>query len=96
MVFYNKREKERNLDMKTENSLGEVTFDNVLQLRELMKQAWLMGKVEQAGQSLDKEREAYRKLARTLGIKLREPANPDAPMSFESWFLEFVKSLEIK
>jgi len=83
--------------MKTENRIGEITFDNILQLRELLKQAWLLGKVEQARESLEKEKETYRKLASLLGVKkLKEPSNAEAPEVFETWFLDFVKDLDIK
>lgn len=76
--------------------IGNITFDNILQLRELLKQAWLLGKMEQAKESLDKERNSYRQLAKHLGLKLKEPKGPEVPVTFETWFLDFVKDLEIK
>ena len=81
---------------KEKDRIGNITFDNILQLRELLKQAWLLGRVEQAKESLDKERDSYRNLARHLGFKMKEPKEPDLPQTFETWFLDFVKSLDIK
>ena len=76
--------------------IGNITFDNILQLRELLKQAWLLGRVEQARESLEKEKASYRNLAAHLGMKLKDPKDPEAPQTFETWFLDFVKDLEIK
>lgn len=80
--------------MKTENKIGEITFDNIIQLKELLKQAWLNGKVEQAYESLEKEAASYQRLAKKLGLKeLKKNNGMDRPHTFETWFLDFVKDL---
>jgi len=81
--------------MKTKNKLGEITFENFIQLRDFLEEAWNRGKLEQSVESLNKEKNSYKELAKKLGIKNFDPAEKiETPMSFQEWFLEITKTFE--
>ena len=82
--------------MKTENHIGEITFDNLIQLRDTLEEAWNRGKFEQATEDLIKEKKSYLKLAAQLGIKkFNTGIDIEAPLNFQQWFLRIVKKMQM-
>ena len=81
--------------MKTENKTGEITFENLIQLRAILEQAWTRGKLEQAVTDLKRERKTAKKLAKQLGIKFDHKAETPKAETFQEWFLSVVKKMQI-
>ena len=81
--------------MKTENKLGEITFETFIQLREVLEEAWSRGKLEQSVKSLENEVNDYKEIAKKLGVKNFDPKNKiEIPMTFQEWFLEISKTIK--
>ena len=82
--------------MKEETHIGEITFDNIIQLKELLEEAWNRGKLEQSTLDLKKEKKSYLKLAKKLGVKDINVGECPQSMGFQEWFLEMVKQITVK
>jgi len=82
--------------MIEKHEIGEITFDNIIQLKTVLEEAWNRGRLEQSTKDLDKEIKSYKKLAKSLGIKsLETEETPTAP-NFQEWFLGIIKKIVVK
>ena len=82
--------------MKEENKIGEITFENIIQLREILEEAWNRGRLEQSIVDLEKDKKQAQILAKKLGLgDLKQPKSLE-PQCFQQWFLEIIKRITIK
>jgi TRAP-type C4-dicarboxylate transport system substrate-binding protein len=81
--------------MKKENKIGEITFENFIQLRKVLEEAWNRGKLEQSIKDLKKETDSYNRIAKKLGIEITEKSKVEDTMNFNQWFLEIIKKIQI-
>ena len=82
--------------MIEKHEIGEITFDNIIQLRDVLEEAWNRGMLDQSTRDLKKEIKNCKRLAKTLGIKDLKADEPPIVMNFQEWFLEIIKQITVK
>lgn len=82
--------------MKEGNSLGEITFENIVELKKILEEAWDRGMLEQSVKDIKKEGKSYKKIAKRLGINHLELGDPPSAPQFREWFIEVMKRIAVK